>query len=769
MKIKIFIVIQLMCLIIASTTGFAKYSDVENDALYSEAINSLSDMNIISGYNDGTFGPNNNLTRAELLKMIVLSIGKDNEAKALQNSTIFSDVNETHWATGYINYGIKNNLMTGYSDGTFRPDQEVNFAQGITVMLRALGYNSLDGLWPQNYIQKAKRLEITKGINLEDDKVLTRANAALFIHRMLNTKVNSSDNTLIQVSNIGTIITRTIIDAWDLNNSLPKGTIKTDSGDLFSTSLNGIDYLGKKVSIIVKDNNILSIQNVDLDSKIMFVEDISGNYISYFDKNGTGDIEIAPKTLFYYNDQKYNFEDIRENIWSGSIISLTYVDGKIVNGVLTGPILSGAQVVKSDVKLSDKEIGTIDISDIENIRVIKNGKSSQLTDIKMFDVIYSAQNPFNNSRLIMVYDNKIFGTYDEALPSKSSVSKIILSGKELTIDNSLASDKLNNSLGSFDINEYITVLTGIDGKIVDVISPSSIDLSNIAIVVNTRKGLQTPINQLEEETYYAKIYKADGNTIEYQSDEDYSSLKGNVVRYKVIDNVVSIITVNHEIISGDVNEEDIMIGGNYLAANVKLLDINLEVEDDEDVIVKPLVWGDMPNQIKSDKVIHAERGGDFDDVQLLVVNNLFDEEQYGILIDYTKNEGTSQNPYSATYKIMVGGTPYTYTNSFTSLSKMFIGMAGDVVYVERDDNKLSDMRLLTPIEKSNKIDAIDFRRIKINGKIYKLDENVQIYDISNATPSKLELNEVIYKDINYSAIYISSQTRKVKAITIMNE
>jgi hypothetical protein len=135
---------------------------------------------------------------------------------------------------------------------------------------------------------------------------------------------------------------------------LQYGTIVTDAGNLINTNFNGIENLGKKIELLIDNNTILSTNEVKEDSKVLFVNTISGNNIEFDSKAGTGQMDIADGTTFYYNGQKTQFSQIKDKIITGSIIAVAYVDGTIDYGVFSGPILSEPVTVSKSIEISDK-------------------------------------------------------------------------------------------------------------------------------------------------------------------------------------------------------------------------------------------------------------------------------------------------------------------------------------------------------------------------------------------------------------------------------
>ena len=107
------------------------YSDVKGGDWYNNAISTLSNAGIVSGYPDGTFRPNASITRAEMSKIIALF------AKLDKTTDRFSDI-AGHWAEAYIKLAAGNGWIEGYPDGTFKPQQNITRAETVTMINRVL-------------------------------------------------------------------------------------------------------------------------------------------------------------------------------------------------------------------------------------------------------------------------------------------------------------------------------------------------------------------------------------------------------------------------------------------------------------------------------------------------------------------------------------------------------------------------------------------------------------------------------------------------------
>ena len=127
------------------------YTDVPADAWYNNAVSTLSNAGVIDGYEDGTFKPDGNITRAEFATIAVRFF----EA-TYDGGDLFSDI-AGHWAQDYINEAANAGIVDGYPDGTFQPQQLITRAEAMTMVNRTIDRHPdadhlLDDMivWPDN-------------------------------------------------------------------------------------------------------------------------------------------------------------------------------------------------------------------------------------------------------------------------------------------------------------------------------------------------------------------------------------------------------------------------------------------------------------------------------------------------------------------------------------------------------------------------------------------------------------------------------------------
>ena len=105
-------------------------------------ISFLGQMGIIEGTTDNVFSPNKALTRAEYLKMVFLAFGNSIEKGSFNDQ--YSDLSAAHWAADLIATATRLDIINGYVDGTFKPDQQITYAEAIKIASRATNCNFWD-------------------------------------------------------------------------------------------------------------------------------------------------------------------------------------------------------------------------------------------------------------------------------------------------------------------------------------------------------------------------------------------------------------------------------------------------------------------------------------------------------------------------------------------------------------------------------------------------------------------------------------------------
>ena len=112
---KVFAMLLVVVMMMTSVV-FADFSDVAADAAYAEAVNVGAALGLFNGYEDGTFKPEGDITRAEFAAIVIRALGLEAQANGAKGSTMFTDVASSHWASGYINLASSQGIINGYGD-----------------------------------------------------------------------------------------------------------------------------------------------------------------------------------------------------------------------------------------------------------------------------------------------------------------------------------------------------------------------------------------------------------------------------------------------------------------------------------------------------------------------------------------------------------------------------------------------------------------------------------------------------------------------------
>ncbi len=242
-------------------TSFAAFTDVPSTVNYAEAVNILANLGIFTGYEDGSFKPDNTITRAEVATIIVraLNLGET------KGSTAFTDVPADHWAAGYINTAAQRGVINGMGDGTFAPGADVTYEQVVKMIVAALNYEIVanqKGGYPTGYLTIAASNGITSGAAGTVGQPATRATVAKLLYNAL--EVGMVEQSTYTLSGDGEY---TIGDDTLLSN-MGVEKLEVVVADSYLTSDDDYDPKDKGVKLVAAKN-----YKQDDDSKSDYVAD----------------------------------------------------------------------------------------------------------------------------------------------------------------------------------------------------------------------------------------------------------------------------------------------------------------------------------------------------------------------------------------------------------------------------------------------------------------------------------------------------------------
>ena len=153
-----------------SANAFKDDKSISDD--YAEAVAVLNGMGVFKGYEDGSFKPEGNITRAEVATIVyriyTADVAKNDKSGLYATYNKFSDMAGASWAAGYIGYCANASLVKGYPDGTFKPSGNVTGYEVLAMILRAVGYdknNEFSGAdWALHVAQTAQQLGVLDNV-----------------------------------------------------------------------------------------------------------------------------------------------------------------------------------------------------------------------------------------------------------------------------------------------------------------------------------------------------------------------------------------------------------------------------------------------------------------------------------------------------------------------------------------------------------------------------------------------------------------------------
>lgn len=254
MKKFLSLVLALVMTMSLVVVGASAKDFTDSDTItYDEAIDVISALEVVDGYTDGSFQPTTELNRGQAAKIICnLILGVAAADNLVATTAPFKDVPASHHFAGYISYCAQEGIISGYSDGYFRPSNTLTGYAFMKMLLGALGYDqNNEGLTGSNWtIQVAKLVQgVGLDADLEDDfvgsKAVTRQEACLYALNTLQART-------VEYKTPGTSIS---VNGIEINQKASNATYRT-----YDTILGG--------STTDKNDG-----NIDADGYIQFAEE----------------------------------------------------------------------------------------------------------------------------------------------------------------------------------------------------------------------------------------------------------------------------------------------------------------------------------------------------------------------------------------------------------------------------------------------------------------------------------------------------------------
>ncbi|MBR3934588.1 MAG: S-layer homology domain-containing protein [Clostridia bacterium] len=665
----------------------------------------LSELNIMVGDESGNLHLDRLVTRAEFTKMIVASSAYRNTvAKGLKTSS-YKDVSATHWAASYIKVGVDNGLCKGYTDATFRPENNVKFEEAVTMLLRILGYNDEDfgNSWPYGQLGLAENLGLTDGVQCTVGEELTRKKVAILVYNTLNTKMKNSTQKLISDFDIQKIEDVILISV----NNTRKNEVYTSKGVFEFDSGIGSDDIGKYGDLYIESGKDVVAFIPDTDEistqKHIVYSTLEDNVITY-SGNKINSIEIPLNTTVYEKDAKITYGTVKVEM--GDVLYICRKPNNDIDyiiyekGVVEGPFTATS---------------AYDMQKYSDSRILRDGESITFNGIQQNDIIYYV--PDLNA--VFCYSNKVTGVYEKAEPNKDTPAYITVSGKSYKIESAAAFEKLS-SAGDFKYGDTVTLLLGKNNDVCDVMGTGSeqTDVCGYMFETGTKEYTKSDLNKIT--SMYIKIVTPDGRVNEYQTDKNYEKYKNSVRRIVFADGKAIAENVSSAKIQGIFDWNKKTLGDMILANNIKILDVSTTDSNEYGnyITVFPARL-DGVKLLKED-VLYFEKN-EKNQIESMILNNVTgDMYSYGIV---KKAENTNNSfMLAGNYESYINGNLVNYTVS----GVVFNVRSGQVAqFTFGKSGELANIKPLILI--NGNITEVNKTSLKSGNTKYPLSDNVQVY------------------------------------------
>lgn len=674
MKKALTILLAVAMMFCFSATAFAAdfndTADVSKAA--QDAINKVAALGIVEGYEDGSFKPAANITRAEFAKMADIAAGLEDAAKDLEGAaSSYKDVKTNVWYTGWINLASAQGYVKGYENGTYGPNNNITYAEVTTVLMRLLGYNdNLTGPWPINYINQATKLDVLDDVEGFSANVpATRANVAIMLAETLDQNIQvwdkdtdewtdpkSGEKTLLQDSFKGTTV-KGIVDVAlddkedmeltvavdyvdDKGDAAKESNLKADA----NTAVAGAEWYnvdGRQATVIFnKDKEVKYIQ---VEDEIIAVDEAKDLTAATADK--TGKIKLDGKsytvakgvTVETFTDKATNkngYAVVNDDDEVTALFTDKNVDGATNENIMKyfGENNLVTEVTTGKNAKLKVAVGSAINADADDAVLVKNGKRIAAEDVKAGDIVVKGA---VDGVYGIVANPAIKGDV-----TRYSSSSVTIGGTSYALDGAvtaLDSDYENATADWADLNKKeVSIYVGTNNAVQFVINDNDASAKDYALLLdktNSRDAFATGADKYKTDSVTVFTKDGETKTLTFEDNDardDFDKLpikKGEAFKYALNDDgkIKSTAVVSADANAAKVNDDKnrilLTIDGNERSYNFASNAVIFNIKDDDYTaeLLKPADVMASKGDITYDYVETVEDGETNNSARYLVV------------------------------------------------------------------------------------------------------------------------------------------------------
>lgn len=430
-KLSILLVAAL-CISFCLPAQAAVFSDIDSETV-NIAVGVLKGMGVVDGYGDGKYHGEESLTRGQLCKMIVVLAGKEDEVSTYARRTMFNDVKGSHWAAGYINLAYSLGYISGYGDGTFGPDDTITYAQAVTIAIQMLGYTASDvgQFWPSDYVSFADTIGLSKNLNLDTNAALNRADAAILLLNLLqqDTKNGTAYAATIRTRSVSDAFL--ISNNAASSTASSQVLVSVNGNSEYYEQANDLpdEILGMRGTLLLNSSGaVVGFVPDDRTYETIAVSSVSANSIT--SSTGKKYSVASGAGVIVYGDYK-TWELGFADVYAGCTARIFYSDSGTVELVYVSSASTSSTVyiAKRSVSKADNPFETAFNLTQGQYNIVKNGAVSTVDDLAQYDVAtFDAA-----TNTLRVSDYRVTGTWQTSYPSASAPTKVTVMGHEFPV------------------------------------------------------------------------------------------------------------------------------------------------------------------------------------------------------------------------------------------------------------------------------------------------------------------------------------------------
>lgn len=686
-------------------------SDGIEDLKVKAAVEKLVTFGIVSGMEDGKYHPEANVTRDQFAKLVVEALGMG--SAAMQGATSFSDVPASKWSSGYVRVASGAGLIKGYTNGKFGPDDNVTYAQAVTILVRALGYKDEflkdKGSWPGNYLAQAAESGITKGVKIGAGDTVNRGAVAVMLSNALDANVVERDqygDESTWKENDNETLLYNKLSITKVENAVVTGTPKVVdiSADQIQTYVDPNDYDAADPASDYEGTEILDVVNASIDvnsllglslnvyinddDEVIYAEESSNPYEVVYDVIDDGEDVTASSITLVNKDTEYDF----------AANAKVYVDNDVKTiGELAGIVGNdtGEPTVYGKFVFDDK--GSIILADLMQF----DGDEAMIVtgvDKDAKEITYNVDDAEDQDVLALEADYDRYAIYDtngKAL----DISEVQKDDIIYLNDEDKNGDALKEKTNNDEVAYVVVVRAYVTGKI-DSYSDDEVEIDN-----KTYDWTNGATESMDEDGTYSLIGTAD-------ADSDLNDASADEV--DVVGLLDMVGDVRHLRGSSDVSSDDLY--SIVTGVDSRYSDVYIKVMGNENDEIEYYVDADF----------NAATTGYASDNDI----------REGDLVKYTLNSDGNIDQIWFLGALNDGGTDFTVDTA--NVERGAVGPAGNIDAAS--DNDIN-------VAKGTVTDDFSAESIEIGGNDRVVSNSIQALDITAAgNPAEYDLGDAEFAD-----------------------